>query len=574
MEDLTMKKAVIYARQSYGKEESALSTEQQILQCRKWCEKNNIQIVGEYSENNTSSELYDDSEEGHAYAMTDREWQKWSKEQLTKGRKKFKKKLALAFEHLPEVDYFIVNERTRFYRNPSPLSGLSMYFLSKLKTNGVALVEAETAKIDYINNDVEIAVHALLATYEMQKLKEKRLQSIKVVQKLKNDGITFSNCYASIWDSKNQVLSFDTEKVEVVKYVFESVIAYKTYTEILTTINKKFKHLANGKCFYTSSIYNIIKNIQYCGMRFNADGSIIKSVNVINPPIDFLTWKKANEIVAKKKNCSGKQNYNVRGERKNFLPLSGLMKCGNCGSRIVMVQDRGISYFCKNTIIQKDKNCTSSRIRIETTNNDLLLSLQALFSIKMLHIKRELEKRKNFKAEISAIECENDQIKKNVMFLIEKQETNKMLADVFEEKIMLSNKKLEENAKKLHELQSINSKINEIEDERNRKEMELIKETETRLDDDVYSRYVRETIQGIIVYDDKIKIKLFDDNVIELPRILLKYRVKEVPFSSSYFKIENGCMKAVVNFYCSNTESTKFKTLINIENEYEINLFE
>ena len=39
------KKAVIYARQSFTKEESSASIQQQIENCRQWCEKNNIEIL-------------------------------------------------------------------------------------------------------------------------------------------------------------------------------------------------------------------------------------------------------------------------------------------------------------------------------------------------------------------------------------------------------------------------------------------------------------------------------------------------------------------------------------------------
>ena len=79
MQDLNGKKAVIYARQSFGHEENSASIEEQLNNCRKWCEQHGIVIVGEFSDKNTSSELYDDSIEGHAYAATDAEWQKWDK---------------------------------------------------------------------------------------------------------------------------------------------------------------------------------------------------------------------------------------------------------------------------------------------------------------------------------------------------------------------------------------------------------------------------------------------------------------------------------------------------------------
>ena len=103
----TKKTAIIYARQSFGAEENSLSCELQIKACRAWAERNNVEIIGEYTDANTSSELYPDSDEGRAYATTDREWRRWASKQQTKGRRKYRKGLALAFEQLSKIDYFM-----------------------------------------------------------------------------------------------------------------------------------------------------------------------------------------------------------------------------------------------------------------------------------------------------------------------------------------------------------------------------------------------------------------------------------------------------------------------------------
>ena len=573
MQEMNGKKAVIYARQSFTKEESSASIQQQIENCRKWCEKNNIEIVAVFSDENTSSELYDDSEEGHAFALTDLEWQKWNKDQKTKGRKKYKKNLASAFQLLPSVDFFVVNERTRLYRNPSPLAKLDLYILSKLKENNVALVEVESNKIDYIDNDIDIAVHRLLATYEMKKLSERRSQSMNVIRAKKERGITFSNAFGTLWDAKNKVLSFDNEKAEVIKYVFDSVIENKTYAEILHTLNTKYIHFAKGKCFYESSIYNIIKNISYCGMRKNADGNVIKCINVQNPVVSYLQYKKANEIVKDKKQKSGRQKYNIKGNAKrHFLPLSGYLKCGHCGSKLVMVDDKGIVYFCKKTILLHDKNCSSSRIRLQSlsSESDLLLTLQALFAIRVFHY--EYEKKNYTSSSKDDFIVERDNLKTKMQSVLEQFVKLNLNEDIFKKQIEEYNERLKELNEKILEAEALENSKEDREFQILREKLDKIEFTEELLDHDSFCTLLRETVKEIVVYSDKMKIVLFDDVSFELPRILKKYKSKDVPFSSVKRYIVENKIFNVVNFYQDSIDSKEYNTLVK-KDYYEIRLY-
>ena len=169
----TEKNAIIYARQSYGAEVNALSVEQQIERCKAWATRNGITVEAVYFDNNTSSELYPDSEKGHAYCATDRGWQRWySAERSFKGRKKYRKGLAQAFEHLEShhVEFFIVDENTRLYRNPSATAQLDTFCIVTLQEAKTALVNVTTNTIDRLENNVNIAIWRALATYEMEKV--------------------------------------------------------------------------------------------------------------------------------------------------------------------------------------------------------------------------------------------------------------------------------------------------------------------------------------------------------------------------------------------------------------------
>lgn len=525
------KTAVIYARQSFGMECNSLSIESQLEQCRAWCKRNDAEIIAECYDTNTSSELYDDSDEGRAYSRIDKAWNEWKKQQKTANRRIYRKGLADAFSFLDKVDYFVVNERTRFYRNPSPLSYLSSYCLSKLQEHHVSLVEVESNKIDTLSSKIDIAVQQLLSAYEMSKVAEKREQSIRSRKRNIQKGIVFSNAYGIDW--LNKKIHYNEDKAEVIRFVFNSVVEGKTYGEILFKMNSNFKHLADGKCFYETSIYKIIANPIYCGYKKLADGKYIEVVNLDNKPIvSFTMFQKANEIVKDKKQKSGKQKYNVKDQdKRHFLPFSGLLKCGNCGSKLIVGMDRGIVYFCNNTHLNKDKGCTPSRIRTDwdVDENDFLLVFQPLFLIRLQSFIYEYEKISNANEEKDKLQAEIENLKNKMKVIMDAFVSSNVDESVFTSSIEKLKKEIVEKENQLITLSSIADDEKEKELARFRKLHQEITDSENLIDNDDYARLLRETLQEVIIFQDKIKVVLFDGNSFYLPRLKANRRSKKLP---------------------------------------------
>ena len=560
------KTAVIYARQSFGNEAESLSVESQIEQCKNWCNRNNVEIIAVCKDLNTSSELYDDSEKGHVYCSLDKAWQAWNKTQITRNRKKYRAGLAEAFSYLPNADFFVVNEKTRFYRNPSPLASLESYCLLTLKENGVALVEVETNSIDAMQSNIQIAVNRLIADYEMEKLQQRKEQSIRSKRKNIENGIVYSNAYGVEWDNKK--ICFNTAKAEVIGYVFQSVINGKTYAEILYTLNTRYISLATGKCFYESSIYNIIGNSIYCGYKADKNGELIKIKNIASKPIVNLPqWQKANAIVKQRKDNSGKQKYNVKNaERRHFLPFSGLLYCGNCGKRLTMIDDRGIVYFCKNTLLTKNKACTESRIRTNYagSNDDMLLFIQPLFLINIFEKMASFNKLKNVSENENSLVSEIANLKKRIA------EATKLFIgskiDEVEEVITSAKRELAKKEKELEFLRSEKS----ANDESFLKNLNRIYDTISagkRLSDDTYYMLLHETVERITVYPNRIEITLKDGNSFAIPRIRGKYRAKLLPVPSIDLKTEG--LQWIIRYNCG---LGKEQTIIETK-DYKITLF-
>lgn len=541
------KTAVVYVRQSFGNNDESVSCDVQKANCIKWAEAHNIEVIGVYEDKNTSSELYPDSEEGKAFALTDREWCRWNAQQKTKGRKKFRSGLASAFEQLEKIDFFIVNESTRFFRNPSPLSTLDTYCLGKLKENNVALVEVETNKIDYIDNSIDLAVRRLLATYEMQKLTERKQASIKSRNAQIAKGIVFSKGYGVIW--KDKKIYFDEDKAEVVKVIFQSIIQGKTIGAILTILNTKFLKYSNGKSFYESTIYNIISNPIYSGVKIK-DNQIIKAVNIVEPIITFAEWQEANKIIADRKARGGRQS---RKENYNFLPLSGMLYCGNCGKKLTVINDRGVIYNCHNSALLHDSECAKIRLRtfIDYDDNDFYTAIQPLLMISLYNWYFEIESRKANVKSIEALKIELASIEAKIKKIVNVFTSNGISDDVFESQIqILSNKKKEIEKQIIAQESQSAAQDEELIKLINQMKMEIGNEIERKLiDEDSFSILVRRTIKKMIVFRDKIEVVLFDNNKFTIERKQVDRRGRLIiDYATVTNYVVNGFVKPCIKF--------------------------
>ena len=101
-------KALIYARQSSGKDDFSESVEAQIANCKKLAAQEKLEVIGVYKDLNTSGETYPVGAE--EIARLDSAYVKWSCSQSTK--KDFRIGLCHALQKLSEVDFVLAACRT------------------------------------------------------------------------------------------------------------------------------------------------------------------------------------------------------------------------------------------------------------------------------------------------------------------------------------------------------------------------------------------------------------------------------------------------------------------------------
>ena len=528
-----MKKALVYARQSFGLEENSVSLDVQIESCKQWAVKNNVNVVGIFQDANTSSELYPFCAEGIEAARVDKGYQAWKKDQKTKGRKEFKQGLGEAFDAIKTTrpDYLIVYTSNRLGRSATN-SNLNNFMTAYLMEHNCSIVDAQSNSVTDFSDKLMLMFRQIKDALDYAGVAEKRRASMESVAKRINSFRVVSNAFGVITDKG--IISFDTAKAEVIKMVFNSVLEGQGLSQILATLNKQYKSLANGKQWYNTNVEHILSNLVYCGYARNKQGDISRAINIPEPIITFSVWQKANEIVSTRK--AGCQKYNVAGEHKNWLPYSGYLKC-DCGRRMMLAIDNGICYKCQNA----GEHVNRIRLNAENHNQDFCLTMQSLFITACIKSRKALEASRANDSKIDALKAKQATLENSLKAKF-RMITSDSDYEFFKEEI--NNLKSEISTVKQELIIAEEQKSIDADALTARLDADFAAIMEPRLLDEAgYQRLLQETIKDIIVSSDKIKVNLTDGNAFELPRIQIDGRGKKVlpwsEISASTESIEN-----------------------------------
>lgn len=544
----TKKTAVIYARQSFGSEVQSISIDNQIENCKRCAEKNGYQVVGIFSDKNTSSELYPYTADGVEASKIDKGFQRWLSQQITANRKEYKENLGKCFDFIQsnKVNVFICDEMTRLYREADN-SYLGGFINSFFIENGVELVEAKNSKSVDLNNDFERLVAMIKSQIEYTSLKHKRINSMASVSKRINSFKVVSNAFGVI--ASNGIISFDADKAKLIKYIYDEICSGATYPAILNTMNKDYIHLAKGKQFYTTNLTSILNNMVYCGYAKNKSGEIQRAINIPEPIISFAQFQQVQKIINTKK--ASFQKYNLSGQKKrHFLPFSGYLYC-ECGRRLTVQFDNGIVYKC----INADGHNQRIRLNAENQGQDFLTSIQSLFIINAIQSRKNLEANKTINNKIDEIKAQIASREKSYKAKF------RMIADdadfeLLKDDIEAIKKELAELKKDLLMMESQRDVSLDAISAKIETDFAMLMNGEKLAEND-YQRLLADTINNIIVEDDSIKINLKDGNCFTLPRIIVDGRGKKIlPYSDIYSttddaeNIDSAKMHHLICFYC------------------------
>ena len=401
MKEKSQMKALIYARQSSGKDDVSESVEAQIENCKRLAAKENLEIIGIFRDLNTSGETYPVGAE--AIAQLDKAYQQWVMAQSSK--KSFRTGLGEAIALFSEIDILLVNEVTRLYR-PIHGSFLESHINQLLKDNHVQVLQVQGGYIDLSKFDQQL-ITMIKNQILYEDLQKKRTNSIIAFRNKRDSGKLCNGCRAfGIRYLGNDKLEVIPECAEIIRFIFDRICSHKSYRSIIRDCNERWGK-SQKMFFYESNIYHIAKQPLYAGYQYNSQHELIKNIQITGQEIvTFDQWKQVQDIINNKR-----KNYRTQ-EKKRSLPLSGRLFCGSCGGRLVIALDHGKVYYnCNKRTLAKDhRKCRESRIRFNSGNRKDNFSLyDAVYPLLTVALIDKINKMKNIlkaKDEISNYEVE------------------------------------------------------------------------------------------------------------------------------------------------------------------------
>lgn len=245
-----------------------------------------------------------------------------------------------------KIDRVLVKSISRFARNTLDC----IQTVRELKMLGVA-IEFEKEHIDTSKMGSELILSMLSAAAQEESLSiSKNLKWS--YQKRLNSG-NFITCSAPLgYFLKDNQLIPDPEEVPIVQYIFNSYLSGKSTTEIARTLNEAENRTKRNARWHHGMIRYILTNEKYVGdslfqksytpetlplVRAKNDGQLTQYYIKNSHPaiIDREKFEQVQRLITQKKDQHG-----TKTEIQKF-PLSGILKCGLCGSAFHRHQDQG-----------------------------------------------------------------------------------------------------------------------------------------------------------------------------------------------------------------------------------------
>lgn len=516
---MPQKKALIYARQSSGKEEESESIAMQISHCRELAQKNNIKVLEIFEDANSSGRLYPAGSE--SIAEQDSVFISWYKRQS--AERQYRAGLGDLLNSLPLVDYVIVDDLTRIGR---PLAGsfLQDFIMQRFMENNITIITVKNGVVDYnkfsdrLMSDLQSNINDNQILIQVQKSKD-------AMRKLKDSGYypTEPKMFGIKYLGKKEVAVIP-ECAEVIRFIYEQILKFRSYNSIVAEVNEKYSHLFKKAC-YTSTFRHIASQPFYCGYMYNSEGILIPAKQMKGKEIiSYDIWKSVQDLM----------NSRVKGvPRKQFrsLPFSQLLYCGKCGARLVTGFEAGKNfYFCvRGSQLLHDYDCSKSRLNINLVRKSAEFTglKEAIAPLLMLPLFKQLEDqdvmRKKAK-KINELERElqvyKDRLAKGLETFI--------AAGISAKELEKTAKKSKANILKLeneiNEIKRVQESKREINAFYHKYEVEFEKLLDGTVEDEVYEMLLRMAIKRIDCFEDRLEIDTVYGRLTLYRYMVKKYR--------------------------------------------------
>lgn len=252
-----------------------------------------------------------------------------------------------------KIDRILVKSISRFARNTLDC----IEAVRELRHLGVTIL-FEKENLDTSNLGSEMLLSILSAAAQEESLSISKNLKWSYRRRMKSGD--FITCCAPLgYSLQNGELVPDPQETPIIQYIFRSYLAGKSITEIVDDLNREKS--GNGEesfCWHYSSVRYILENEKYVGdslmqKRFTPDelplkrtknnGQISKYYIQNSHPaiIPREIFEAAQNLLAEKAELHGSKNAVIE------FPLSGMMKCGICGSLFHRKPQKVIRWICR-----------------------------------------------------------------------------------------------------------------------------------------------------------------------------------------------------------------------------------
>lgn len=346
-------RAALYARVSTEEQaKEGFSITAQIDEIRKYCERNDFEIVSEY---------VDEGKSGKSIS----------------GRPQMQKLLTDASQH--KFDILVIYKTDRLARKLKDVLEINDT-LERKRVRLVSLSEQidtttpfGKASFQILGSFAELERNTIIGRVRMgmeQRAKEGRY----------NGGKTLG------YDSVNKELVINENEAVIVRKIFEYADQGMGFKAITRRLNEEGYRSKTGKPFSTNSIKTILNNPMYIGkIRYNQvvdwaekrrkgknpDFLLVDALH--DPLIPLELWNSVH-------NKLGERSYKPARSHQPYI-LSGLLKCPVCGHGMVPARSKGAKgqsyrYYTCGQFHNKGKTvCRSNSIRADVAEEQLLEEL-------------------------------------------------------------------------------------------------------------------------------------------------------------------------------------------------------
>lgn len=305
-------RAVIYARYSAGPRQTDQSIEGQLRVCHDYCERNGLQVVGEYCDQHISGR--------------------------TDERPEFQRLIADAKRKL--FDAVVVYKTDRFARNKYD----SAVYKRELKKNGVRIFYAAESIPDGPEGIILESLMEGLAEYYSAELSQKIKRGMhENALKAKSNGAGLPLGYKI--DPATKLFQEDPERAQAVRTIFDMYIRGESAAAICNFLNDRGLRTIRGNPFNKSSVDRIIANRKYLG-EYSYNGVTIRGgmPQLISEEVFAMAQAERDKR---------KKRRSVPAPKGEYL-LAGKLFCGHCKAGMVGVSGTGAKgekyyyYYCPN----------------------------------------------------------------------------------------------------------------------------------------------------------------------------------------------------------------------------------